>query len=426
MGTTEGLKEVLFAVHPSETHADAHSAGRTGPEAFSVRVADSLQSIEELRSLWMKWATRPETDFDCYLHSLKNDPMRQPFVITVYEGANLLAMLVGQIRQQKLSTVVSFIRVGGHEARMLEILAGGRMGQESTAIDKVLALRLRQTTQNAEVDLICFQRLPLRSSLFHELQNSLGPFLRERIPHRFTYSVIPLVSASGERPEALAGKNRREVRRKTRILQRAFPGEISFRCFLDPGELEEGLQQAAGVAVTSWQGYTGVHALSLSQVLDKFKGLEGAGRIRTYLMYIEGKPVAFLIGQHFRQTFYCREAGYNFEFSRFSIGSLLTYWALENLFVAGVEQVDLGEGSQEHHRRLGCKVSEEGTVHLYAPSVRGLGASLFFGSTMAIRAVGRQAQSRLRLDQLAQVWSQRLIQRRKFQLQSTERDQSLS
>jgi CelD/BcsL family acetyltransferase involved in cellulose biosynthesis len=115
-------------------------------------------------------------------------------------------------------------------------------------------------------------------------------------------------------------------------------------------------------------------------------------------MYVEESPVAFLVGQHHQQTFYCQHAGYRSDLARFSVGSLLTAWAMESLSAAGVEQMDLGEGGQEHNRRLGCLVYEEGTVHLYSPTLRGLRLSIFFGVAQAVRARGRQAREGLRLD----------------------------
>ena len=108
-------------------------------------------------------------------------------------------------------------------------------------------------------------------------------------------------------------------------------------------------------------------------------------------MYVDQLPVAFLIGQHYNQTFYCQHAGFHPDFSRFSVGSLLTAWVLESLAAAGVEQVDLGEGSSpEHNRRLGCRIYEEGTVHVYSPTLRGLYVNMLFATTQTIRAVGRR------------------------------------
>ena len=227
------------------------------------------------------------------------------------------------------------------------------MGRQSEAIDKLFVLELRNALRSADVDLLCFQRLPLQSELFRELQRMPGLLMKERVPHIFRYSVVPLTAPPGKRVRAFSGKNRREVRRKTRILERAFPGIARFQCFSDPSELEAGLRDAAAVRATTWQHYLGNCALDTLQGRDNLARCSARRWLRIYIMYVEDSPVAFLIGQHYRQTFYCQHAGYRVDFARFSVGSLLTAWALECLAQAGIQQVDLGEGGQEHNRRLG-------------------------------------------------------------------------
>lgn len=54
-------------------------------------------------------------------------------------------------------------------------------------------------------------------------------------------SVLFLTAREGQRAPVSSGKIVREVRRKTRILQRAFPNKARFKCFSDPVELDAGI-----------------------------------------------------------------------------------------------------------------------------------------------------------------------------------------
>jgi CelD/BcsL family acetyltransferase involved in cellulose biosynthesis len=283
------------------------------------------------------------------------------------------------------------------------------MGWESAATDKLLVLQLGNVLRDAVVDLLCLQRLPLQSELFSELQRTPGLLMKERVPHIFHYSVVPLTAPEGQRARAFSGKNRREVRRKTRILERAFPGKTRFQCFSDPGELDAGLRDAALVDVTTWQHHMGDGLLDRPHPRENLAFCAQRGWLRMYVMYVDDFPVAFLIGQHYQQTFYCQYAGFRPDFARYSVGSLLTAWAFENLAAAGVEQVDLGEGGQEHNRRLGCHVYEEGTVHLYSPTLRGLLLDVFFAGTQAVRVGGRRTRAGLQLNGMGKIWKGLLI-----------------
>ncbi len=411
-----GSIQELFAAFPEpsvETPSPTLVCDQsTATDGLFVQVAASMSAVEELRPIWKNWSRSIDTDFDYYLHNLKNDStILNPYVITVSRDGVAEAMLVGQVRKQRISTIVSFVNIRGPKARVLEIIHGGRMGGQSAAADRLFALQLCQAARHGDVDLISFKRLALQSDLFRMLRKCSGFSIKERIPHVFRYSVTPLTAPAGKHARALSGKNRREVRRKTRILQRAFPGKAQVRSYSQPGELDAGLRDATAVDLNTWQHYLGSGLLDVQRNHENLEFCARQGWLRIYVMYVDQFPVAFLIGQHYKQTFYCQHAGYHPDFSRFSVGSLLTAWVLEHLAAAGVEQVDLGEGDQEHNRRLGCLACEEGTVHLYALTLRGVSMNMLIAATQTIRATGRRTIKKLRFNRASKAWSRFLISR---------------
>jgi hypothetical protein len=402
---------VVFPKHSVEVSSNAYFFHEAG-EKLSVEVAESLSAVEALRSIWSKWSHNLDTDLDYYLHNLKSDQtILRPYVISVSQEDVPQAMLVGQVRKCRVSTVVSFVNIRGPEARVLEVDSGGRMGKESNAIDRLLAMQLLRAAKCAGVDLIWFRRLPLRSTLFRELQQLPGVLIQRRVPHTFCYSVLPLTAPAGKRAPVFSGKNLRETRRKTRILQRAFPDAVKFKCFCHPDDLDLGIRDAATASVRSCPHYLGQDSLGDAQIHKDLDFCAGRGWLRVYVMYIGDSPCAYLIGQLYKHTFYCQHAGYDQAFARFSVGSLLTAWALENLAAVGVEEVDLGAGGQEHNRRLGCRVREEGTVHVYFPTLRGFRANIFVAAAQIVRAAGRKTITELRLNRASKAWSQFLIAR---------------
>ncbi len=402
---------------PLQSSLDGHSdwcplvpevaAGR-----YSLQVATTLDAIEALRPTWRKWAHSLDTDIDYFLHNLTHDSgSLRPYVITAFNDGIAQAMLVGQVRKRRVSSVVSFVNIPGPRARVLEIKKGGRIGRPSPVIDKLLALELLKATGSGAVDSVCFERLPLHSELFRQIQQLPSFLVKERVPHVFCYSVLSLTAPERKRPRVFSGKTRREIRRKTRILERAFPDQVQLKCFSDASELDAGLCDAMRVAVTTWQYYLGLGLTDTAQTRETFRFLAKQGWLRIYVLYIKETPCAFLVGQLYNNTFYCQYAGYHPNFTRFSVGSLLTARAFEDLASAGVHRVDLGEGGQEHNRRLGCQMSEEGTVHVYSPTLRGLWLNLFFGTTQAVRKGGRRTRAAFQLGQLPKTWRQYLLSR---------------
>jgi hypothetical protein len=396
------------------------TAGTTEVDRYSVNVATEIGVVEGLRPLWSMWANSLDTDLDYYLHQLSQDSMAlAPYVVTVYDEGIARAMLVGRIRKQKASTVVSFVNISGPTMRVLEIKKGGRIGQQSKAIDKMLAMELLKAVRSGQVDSICFDRLPLQSELFHQIQQLPGFFVKERVPHVFCYSELSLSDSGKDHQQVFTGKLMREMRRKTRIVERAFPGQVSLKCFSQPTELDTGIREAMRVAVTTWQHSLGQGFSNTEQTRETFQFFAQQGWLRIYILYIKDVPCAFLAGQLYNNNFYCQYAGYHTDYTNFSVGSVLTARVFEELAAAGVQRVDLGEGGQEHNRRMGCQMVEEGTVHVYSPSLRGVWLNLFFGTTQLIRRSGRRVRSTLRLNRLGMVWRHYLVARRQIQRRST-------
>jgi hypothetical protein len=372
---------------------------------YSVQIATTVDAIEALRPTWRKWAHSLDTDIDYFLHNLTHDSgSPRPYVITVYNEGIAQAMLVGRIRRHRAFSIISFINIPGPHARVLEIKKGGRMGPPSPVVDKLLALELLKATRSAGVDSVCFERLPLHSELFLQIQQLPNFFVKERVPHVFCYSVLSLTAPQRKRPRVFSGKTRREIRRKTRIVERVFPDQMQLKCFSQASELDEGMCDAMRVAVTTWQYYLGLGLTDTAQTREAFRFAAKQGWLRIYVLYIKDAPCAFLVGQLYNNTFYCQYAGYHPRFTQFSVGSLLTARAFEDLAAAGVHRVDLGEGGQEHNRRLGCQMAEEGTVHVYSPTLRGLWLNVFFGTTQVVRRGGRRTRSALQLGQLGRLW----------------------
>ena len=376
-------------------------------DKYSVKVSTTVRAMESLRPAWRNWAHSPSTDFDYYLYRLAHDSKSvRPYIITVYKNGTPAGMLIGQIRTQRATAVVSSINISGPRMRVLEIEKGGRMGMPSQTVDMLLAQELLKTVRGGGVDSICFERMPLQSGLFREMHRLAGPLIDQRVPHVFRYSELSLAFSSGtNQPSIFSPKLRHEIRRKSRNLERAHPGQIDFKCYSRPEEVDTALRDSLSVAATAWQCQLSQGLSDSPLTRATLRYLAERGWLRVFVLYVRDIPRAFLVGQVYDRTFACQYTGFDPSFASFSVGSILTARAFEQLAASGVRSVDLGEGGEEHNRRLGCEEQEEGTVHVYSPTFRGLLLNLFFGSLQAVRIGGRGMRRTLHLEWMAKRWT---------------------
>jgi len=398
----------------AQTQMDAPRPNLEGAsnQEVSVRIATSAQAVEQLRAVWQGWTRGLYTDIDYFLQALRVDEtILRPYVISVWRGDAPLAILAGQVKSRQAFSIVSMVRIKGPRARVLEVSTKARLGPPSPEADEIFISQLCKALREGGVDLVSFQRLSLESQLFRSL-GELPGLMRTRVPHVFSYSILSLTSVAGKRPPVFSGKIMREARRKTSNLERAFPGQVRLRCFSNIHEFDDGLRDAVRVKVATWQHLLDVGFADTLPTPGRFRFFAQKGWLRIFVLYVAERPCAFLIGHRYGKVFYCQHAGFDTDYEKLSVGSVLTTWAFESLATSGVESVDLGEGGQEHNRRLGCERIDEGTVHVYAPTVRGLNLALFFGAAQISRSMGRAVRSGLHLNWAAKIWREFLTERR--------------
>jgi hypothetical protein len=399
----------LKPVNLSSTFSDwlGHGTGMAEPE-FSVRTAVTAEAVEELRPIWHHFDHSLDTDIDYYLFNLRNDPtILHPYVVTVGSYGATHSMLVGIVRKRKASAVVAFVNVPGPQARELEVEKRGILGRRSSAIDQLLALQLSEALKSGQADFLCFRGLPLRSGLIQELEQSMGLRAKKRGLHGLVDSTWFLTAPEGGRLSFLPGKRRREIGRNTRNLNRTFKNRVSFKCLFSSAQLDTGIRDAMAIAATTYKYSLGWGLRDTSQIREQLKFLCGRGWLRIYLLYVADLPCAFIIGQLYNERFYCQYAGYRPEYRRFSLGWLLTAWAAEHLVAGGARRIDFGQGNQDHSRRLGCKVCQEGTAHVYAATLRGFRLDVFFAVTHAAQTSSHRCNrtlSRLGLIRITRIW----------------------
>ncbi len=405
LSTTGVASHQEDSVHTSMT-------GTHDKDSVTLRVATDWPAVENLLPVWKRWTNGLHTDADYFRQNLTNDPTSVcPYVISAWSGDSPLAILVGQIKERRASTTVAMVQIPGPRMRILEIVTKGRIGPPSSEVDALLATAVTKALRSNQAELAFFHRLPVDSVLYQSLLKVPGMAKRTRVAHLFPYSVVPLIAPQGERPAVFSGKIMREARRKTANLHRRFPGQLHFRIFSQPAELGEAFTDVERVNEGTWQSVLGADLTDPMQTVDSFRASAAKGWLRIFLLYVGEIPCAFLIGQLYGKRFYCEHAGYHRDFAKHSVGSVLTSMVLEHLASTAVEQVELGEGGQEHNRRLRCVETTEGTVLVCSPTIKGLKLNAFFAAAQASRTVGSWARKNLHLEWIGAAWREFLMER---------------
>jgi CelD/BcsL family acetyltransferase involved in cellulose biosynthesis len=183
----------------------------------------------------------------------------------------------------------------------------------------------------------------------------------------------------------LSTKHRANCRRPQRKLEAAYPGQIRFRMFTRPEEVEELDAAASEVARQTYQYRRGGSYRS-SQEGKRFLELAARnGWLRGSVLYVGARPVAFSMDVRYGDCCRMDTAGYLQDYKDFEPGIVLFLYTVDELAKEGVKELDFGTGDSVFKSRFGDEKNEITSACIFAPDVKGV-------SLMALKCLRYSAE----------------------------------
>lgn len=143
-----------------------------------------------------------------------------------------------------------------------------------------------------------------------------------------------------------------EVARKRRRLEKL--GTVEVSVVTRAGECDAAYRKVIEIEQNCWKAING-NAISSSDVLRQFYGrlmqrLAKGGMLRTYLLSVDGRAVAYLYGAVFRGHYYAIKTSYHSTYRQYAPGAYLFWAALQDAFSLRIERFEM-LGEQERWKR---------------------------------------------------------------------------
>jgi hypothetical protein len=340
-----------------------------------VEALRSRSELDRVRDFWTSTHTHRDTDFEFYQFILALFPhVVRPHVIAVYDGERPKALIVGRLEERSLDIRIGYWRLRTPNLQTLSFIHGGVIGQPSEEESSALISNILSSLQNGEAAIARFEALDLASPLYARAIAMPGFGYSDH----FTSSVIHYARNVGHKPfpEFLSSRTRYNQRQRTRRLLAAFPNAVRIERFRDLASVEKMMSEAEVVAKKSYQRGLGVGFENSLLLRRRLEFEAEKGWLRGYVLYIEDRPSAFWVGSLHQGTFYIDFVGYDSDHAKHSPGMYLGINVLEDLFgpdaAPHASGLDFGAGEGEWKASLGDRNWNEATVHIFAPTLRGL------------------------------------------------------
>lgn len=374
--------------------------------AVTYAVIRSAGDIERLRPLWEELQADPNVEIDSYLSLLRQrGNVLRPHVIHLSGRGGSAGLVIGRLERIRPVLRLGYCRLPLPRMTALIVMRGGILGELVDACAADVVRMLLDSLQTENVDALFLSGLPAGSPL-HVLAAQGGSFLsRDRAPERHVHWQMAVPADMAEFYGRLSKKRRHEIKRKINQVHRACGDDVRVRVFGAPGELDEMIRDVGVIARSTYHARIGAGFVDGASTRERLAIAAGQGRLRSYVLYLRGRPVAFWMGTVMRDTLFLDYTGYQGDCRHMEPGSVLFVKMVESLCRSPVRRIDFGSGDAFYKHRFGTSNWQEVSLYVFGRRLRALYVNTLRTAAGAAGRLARGVMTVLRVgDRVKRVW----------------------
>ncbi|MBL8748553.1 MAG: GNAT family N-acetyltransferase [Planctomycetes bacterium] len=365
---------------------------------LSARLLRGAAEIADVDAFHRRHQWHAESHAELLRASLLAGRAAEPVRLAVERDGVPVLLVVAQVVEALVPWRVGYGTLGSSRARVLEILRGGILGDESQENIDLACDRLRSAMRELRVDAIAVRHVAEGSSAHLSFARRPNWLCRDRL------AVVTQnwqMTVPADYAAFLAAQPRRERednRRYERRIRQQFGDRVEVERVQRVDDVERVAAAVESIARKTYQRGLGAGFRDTAEERARWRtGVEG-GFLVVHLLRFGGEPVAFATGYEVGGTLWLEHLGYDPAFRRLRPGFFLLLRLIEEAAAGGaVRTIDFGIGDADYKRRLCDARRVEVSVWVFAPTLRGLWLNAVRASSHSLYRLGHAVLGRLGL-----------------------------
>lgn len=214
-----------------------------------------------------------------------------------------------------------------------------------------------------------------------------GPFLRY-VPLQYSHCYIDLNTTFEDYQKKFSSKTRSTINRKIRKFTEHCGGTLKWQSYRSPDEVTTFFQSARAVSKLTYQEKLLDAGLpDTFEFIESARSLAASGQLRAYILFDGDRPVSYLYCPVQDDVVIYAYLGYDPAYMHLSVGTVLQWLALEEMFnEGGLRYFDFTEGQSDHKRLFATHQRQCAHVFLVRPTLRN--AAIIRGHALTDRFSG--------------------------------------
>ncbi|MFZ1059048.1 MAG: GNAT family N-acetyltransferase [Candidatus Rokuibacteriota bacterium] len=192
------------------------------------------------------------------------------------------------------------------------------------------------------------------------------------VPSQYQRYYIDLRQSFADYKQKFSSKTRSTINRKIKKFAERCGGDIRWKAYKNAEEIDEFYRLARIVSAKTYQEKLLDAGLPESEEFRRgMETLAAEGRVRGYILFDGERPITYLYCPINRGVLFYQYLGYDPEYISWSVGTILQWYVLEDIFNEGCFRVfDFTEGQSDHKRMFATHSVRCANVYFLRKSLR--------------------------------------------------------
>ena len=340
---------------------------------LSFKIFDNIKKLYLIRDFWICKQWQHYTDYDYYIDIVSNEKgVIRPCVIAAYENGNPILLLIGVIREKDYRLKIGYKPLWKIKTRYLEIMYGGVLGEQSLSVCKGTIKFVKKILSNEKLDYVLFKELDINSPLNKAIKKFGGKLSTSKFDISNPHLYMDFPDSFKTFLETKTGKKRRKIKSIGNRLEEDFKGRFELNLYSELKDIDTIMNDIDAVASNTYQDKLGVAFVNDSETEETIKYELNRNRLLAWILYIDGKPIAYATGLIYRNAFLGSKMGFLYEYNYYRPGSYLMLQQIIYLCESNiVNRLDFGFGDTEWKRDYNTSTQIESNVYIYSMNPKG-------------------------------------------------------
>jgi hypothetical protein len=341
------------------------------PKGYDIHILATTAGMERVRPFWesLNWHPNAQMDFFGLINEVRGNVLK-PYVMVLERGGDVHGLVVGRVVKQDFRCRFGYKTISLGQVRELSVIYGGVLGCDDVESAEVVMIELNRILKCREVDLVFLSHLSTDSHLYKLAARRPGVFCRDHLVTSQLHWKTMLPATHTEFLQRLNKKHRYWLRRLEKQIETDFPNQVSYRSFTDGQRLDELMKDLECVASKTYQRCLGAGFRNDAEYARRLALEAGKTWLRAYVLYLGNRPCAFWLGTLYKGVFHSGFTGYDPEYRKYELGTLVFMKMVEQLCAEETEAIDYGLGDAYYKQRFGDQSWQEASVRIFAPTLR--------------------------------------------------------